>query len=117
MKLTLLGTGGPLPDPDRHGPAAILQIGNKYLLFDAGRGVVRQIVRAGIPLERVNPVFITHHHYDHIGDLADVILTSWLQGRKHTFGKGDDRLFGHRWQDREAVKGQKAGSYALWSEA
>ena len=84
MKLTLLGTGGPLPDPDRHGPAAMLQIGNRYLLFDAGRGVVLQIVRAGIPLEKVNPVFITHHHYDHIGDLADVILTSWLKGRKHT---------------------------------
>jgi len=83
MKLTLLGTGGPLPDPDRHGPAAMLQIGNKYLLFDAGRGVALQIVRAGIPLKRVNPIFITHHHYDHIGDLADVILTSWIQGRKH----------------------------------
>ena len=84
MKLTLLGTGGPLPDPARHGPAAMLQIGNKYLLFDAGRGVVLQMVRAGIPIERVNPVFITHHHYDHIGDLPDLILTSWLQGRKHT---------------------------------
>jgi ribonuclease Z len=83
MKLTLLGTSGPLPDPDRHGPSAMLQIGNKYLLFDAGRGVVLQMVRAGIPLKRVNPIFITHHHYDHIGDLADVILTSWLQGRKH----------------------------------
>jgi ribonuclease BN (tRNA processing enzyme) len=84
MKLTLLGTGGPRPDLDRHGPAAMLQIGDEYLLFDAGRGVVRQIVRAGVPLERVNPVFITHQHYDHIGDLADVILSSWLLGRRHT---------------------------------
>ena len=29
-------------------------------------------------------VFLTHHHYDHIGDLANVILTTWLQGRKQT---------------------------------
>ncbi|PON18230.1 MBL fold metallo-hydrolase [Candidatus Entotheonella serta] len=41
------------------------------------------MVRAGIPLDRVNPVFVTHHHYDHIGDLADVMLTSWLMGRQH----------------------------------
>ena len=29
----------------------------------------------------MNPVFITHHHYDHISDLGDVILSTWLQGR------------------------------------
>src|SRR5262245_40267445 len=83
MKLTLLGTGGPRPDPRRHGAAAVLQVGDQYLLFDTGRGVVLQLVAAGIPLERVAPIFLTHHHYDHIGDLADVILTSWLQGRQH----------------------------------
>ena len=83
MNITLLGTGGPRPDPDRHGPAAVVKIGDAYLLFDSGRGVVLQMVRAGIPLDRVNPVFVTHHHYDHIGDLADVILTSWLMGRQH----------------------------------
>lgn len=83
MKITLLGTGGPRPDPDRHGPAAVVNIGDAYLLFDSGRGVVLQMVRAGIPLDRVNPVFVTHHHYDHIGDLADVMLTSWLMGRQH----------------------------------
>ena len=83
MNLTLLGTGGPFPDPDRHGAATALQIADDYLLFDAGRGVVLQLVRAGIPIDRLH-VFLTHHHYDHIGDLADVILTSWLQGRQQT---------------------------------
>jgi len=82
MKLTLLGTGGPRPDPRRHGAAAVLQIGDEYLLFDTGRGVVLQLVATGVPLERVSPIFLTHHHYDHIGDLADVILTSWLLGRQ-----------------------------------
>jgi ribonuclease BN (tRNA processing enzyme) len=80
MKLTLLGTGGPIPDPTRHGSAAALEIGGTRLLLDAGRGVVLQLARAGIPIEEVGPVLVTHHHYDHIGDLADVILTGWLQG-------------------------------------
>ena len=47
------------------------------------------MARAGVPLDRVNPIFITHHHYDHIGDLADVLLTGWLTGRKHAL-----RIFG-----------------------
>ena len=82
MKLTLLGTGGPIPDPTRHGAAAVLEIGGTRVLLDAGRGVVLQLARAGIPVEEVDPVLITHHHYDHIGDLADVVLTGWLQGRR-----------------------------------
>jgi ribonuclease Z len=82
MKLTLLGTGGPIPDPTRHGSAAVLQIGDTRLLFDAGRGVVLQLARAGIPVEEIHHAFVTHHHYDHIGDLGDVVLTGWLQGRR-----------------------------------
>jgi ribonuclease Z len=82
MQLTLLGTGGPRPDPQRHAAATVLQMGDQSLLFDTGRGVVLQSVRAGIALGTVNPIFLSHHHYDHIGDLADVILTSWLLGRE-----------------------------------
>lgn len=89
VKITLLGTGGPRPDPDRHGSALVVQIGDEYVLFDCGRGVVLQLVRAGVPLERLNPVFVTHHHFDHIGDLSDVILSTWLQGRP-----GALRVFG-----------------------
>lgn len=89
MKLTLLGTGGPRPDPSRHGAAAVLEIGDRSLLFDTGRGVVLQLVRAGVPLVRVSPIFLTHHHHDHIADLADVILTSWFEGRQQPL-----RIFG-----------------------
>jgi ribonuclease Z len=83
MKIVVLGTGGPLPDPLRHGSAVAVEVGVDTLLFDAGRGVVLQATRAGINLAAINPIFITHHHYDHIGDLADVILSSWLVGRRH----------------------------------
>ena len=46
FKVTLLGTGTPIPDPDRFGPSTLVEAGNQKLLFDAGRGVpirVRQI--------------------------------------------------------------------------
>lgn len=91
MKITLLGTGGPRPDPERMGSALVVETGGEHLLFDCGRGAVVQLVRAGVPLDRVNPVFVTHHHYDHISDLGDLILSTWLQGRP-----GPLRIFGPR---------------------
>ena len=81
MKITLLGTGGPRPDPARQGSSLVVRVGDEWLLFDCGRGAVTQLVRAGALLEKLNPVFITHHHFDHISDLGDVILSTWLQGR------------------------------------
>ncbi|MEQ1650502.1 MAG: MBL fold metallo-hydrolase [Hyphomicrobiaceae bacterium] len=84
MRVILLGTGGPRPDPQRMATATLIQHGDENVLFDAGRGVMVQAVKAKIPLASINPVFITHHHFDHIGDLYDVMLNTWLHGRKHT---------------------------------
>jgi ribonuclease Z len=82
MKVVLLGTGGPRPDPRRNATTTLIRCGSENILFDAGRGVTVQLVKAGIPLSAVNPVFITHHHFDHIGDLYDVMLATWIGGRK-----------------------------------
>lgn len=82
MKIVLLGTGGPRPDPRRNASTTLVRIGEENILFDAGRGVVNQLVRAEVPPSRINPVFVTHHHFDHIGDLYDLMLASWLYGRE-----------------------------------
>ena len=81
MTVTLLGTGTPWPDLNRQSAAVLVKIGKENLLFDTGRGVVYQAVQANIPLQEINPIFLTHHHADHISDLYDVILTSWIEGR------------------------------------
>ncbi|MFX1253634.1 MAG: MBL fold metallo-hydrolase [Promethearchaeota archaeon] len=81
MLITLLGTGTPILDPCRQGPAVLITIGPNQVLFDAGRGVATQLIRAGVEPWIVNPIFITHHHADHIGDLGDLILAAWNYGR------------------------------------
>ena len=80
--ITLLGTGGPRPEVARGGTSLLIQYGSDMVLIDAGRGVVRQLSQLGVPMSELNRMLITHHHYDHIGELHDVILTSWLLGRK-----------------------------------
>ena len=99
MKATILGTGGPRPDPNRQGPATVIRIGDENLLFDAGRGAATQLVRAGVPITDVDYVFVTHHHFDHIGGLADVLFAAWNKGRGNiirVFGpKGTAEIIGH----------------------
>lgn len=80
MRLQLLGTGSPTPLPERQGSAVLLSHGQQHLLFDAGRGVTTQLVRAGLAPHQLSAIFLTHHHYDHIGNLGDLLLTAWHGG-------------------------------------
>ncbi len=80
----LLGTGMPVPNPLAQGPATAVTFGGRIFLFDAGAGVMRQMAAAGLPT-RAGPVtatFLTHLHSDHTLGLPDLILTSWVMGRR-----------------------------------
>lgn len=82
MKVVTLGTGGPLPDPERHCACTLVQIGEATLMFDAGRGTLNGLARKRIAFAGIDPVFITHHHVDHVGELPDCLIASWLDGRR-----------------------------------
>ncbi len=84
MRVTLLGTGGPRPDPARQGPATLVSASGLTLLFDAGRGVATQLAKVDVRVEDLDAIFITHHHYDHIGGLGDLIMSAWNNGRART---------------------------------
>ena len=76
-----LGTGTPVPNPERSGPATVVVVGRRVLLFDAGAGVMRRLAAAGMPIDGVTAAFISHLHSDHTLGLPDLILTSWVMGR------------------------------------
>lgn len=78
MKVTLLGTGSPLPSPDRAGPATLVQAGDATILVDCGRGVVMRMAAAGVLPVGLSAVLLTHLHSDHVTDLNDVVTTQWV---------------------------------------
>ena len=84
MEIHLLGTGSPIPNPDRAGPTALVKAGETHILLDAGRGVVMRMAGAGTAPPKLSAVLITHFHSDHISALNDVITMHWVmsQGKK-----------------------------------
>src|SRR6266850_6218863 len=86
MRATLLGTGSPPPNPKRRGPATLVTVGDAdRFLVDAGSGVGVQLVQAGVRPYDWPPVFITHHHSDHVIDLGHLLVTRWITGQNAPF--------------------------------
>jgi ribonuclease Z len=83
-RVILLGTGTPNPEPDRMGPAVALVSGPRVYLVDCGAGVVRRAAQAGLKMEQLTRLFVTHLHSDHTVGLPDVIFTPAVTGRKET---------------------------------
>jgi len=78
MRVITLGTGSPLPDPNRAGPSTLVSVNDQHLLIDCGRGVLMRLAAAGIGAAQLSAVLITHLHSDHLTDLNDVITTRWI---------------------------------------
>lgn len=87
-KVVLLGTGTPVPDPDRSGPSTAIVVDDRAYLVDFGPGVVRRAESASLSrkIPAVEPgnlkvAFVTHLHSDHTAGFSDLILTGWTSGR------------------------------------
>ncbi|MFK8031886.1 MAG: MBL fold metallo-hydrolase [Gammaproteobacteria bacterium] len=69
-----LGTNaGPNPEANRSQAANALVVKDDLYLVDAGDGAVGQLARAGLRLQEVDGLFISHNHFDHTGGVLAVL--------------------------------------------
>lgn len=81
IEFVTLGTGGgPRVQTNRSQPANAVIVGQDVYLFDVGEGTQRQLKLAGIALQSVKGIFLSHHHIDHIGGLWPLLVNRWVQG-------------------------------------
>jgi ribonuclease Z len=89
IKVTLLGTGAPVPSIERFGPAILVEAGGQKLLFDCGRGAAQRLWQLKIPVGKIDWLFLTHLHSDHVVGIPDLWLTGWIPAaygrRDHPF--------------------------------
>jgi ribonuclease Z len=80
IKVTLLGTGTPVPAMNRFGPSTLVEAAGQKFLFDAGRGALQRLTQLRVRWQDVDGVFLTHLHSDHVVGFPDLWLTGWLVG-------------------------------------
>jgi ribonuclease Z len=80
VEVIVLGSGTPNPDPDRAGSAVAVVDGSAWVLVDCGRAATQRALDAGLDLTALRVVLITHHHSDHLSDLATLAVTRWTAG-------------------------------------
>ena len=81
-RIVLLGTkGGPrVGEAGRSNPATLILINDVPYLVDCGYGVTRQLMLAGVAVNRLRYVFITHHHSDHNIEFGPLYYNAWIVG-------------------------------------
>ncbi len=84
FELVMLGTSaGPLPRSDRAQTSHVLIVNNRPYIIDAGDGVTRRVVQAGVNFLSVNQIFITHLHNDHMAGLATYLDSAWQYQKRN----------------------------------
>jgi ribonuclease BN (tRNA processing enzyme) len=78
IKVTLLGTGTGIPQSGRSQSAILLE-NEKPLLFDCGAGTLLRLEQAGIDVEKMDAVVLTHLHLDHVSDLLALANSRYLR--------------------------------------
>jgi ribonuclease BN (tRNA processing enzyme) len=82
MRIVLVGTSGPLPVRDRAKPCVAILVGGGLYLVDVGPESTENMMSWRLPVASARAVFLSHLHSDHIGDLGEFNMQSWVQGRE-----------------------------------
>jgi ribonuclease Z len=96
LHVILCGTASPLPDSNRAKACTLVVAGGRAYVVDTGPESWKQLALMLFPADRIAGVFLTHFHSDHIGDLGEFRLQTWVGGRRQPLpvygGLGVDKV-------------------------
>ncbi|MFZ4481710.1 MAG: MBL fold metallo-hydrolase [Rhodoferax sp.] len=78
LHVGLCGAGSPMPDDRRMGACTLVVAGKRLFVFDTGNGSVRNIGKMGFNHGRIDAIFLTHFHSDHIDGLGELLMQRWV---------------------------------------
>ena len=84
LHLGLCGAGGPLPAPNASGPCVVVIAGQRMFVVDAGTDGLRNLGRMGLQTGRIEAVFLTHFHSDHMDGLGEMATIRWVGAANKT---------------------------------
>ena len=107
INTVILGSGGAIPTLTRNLPSVAIQFDGRIFLFDCGEGTQTQMVRAKLAMSKIEGVYISHLHGDHVMGLPGLLMTMGQAPRErplHIYGppgiagfvEGNQRFLGHQ---------------------
>ena len=78
LHISLCGAGGPMPSTNRSGPCVAVIAGEQLFIVDAGTNGARNLGRMGINQGKIEALFLTHFHSDHIDGLGEMAMLRWV---------------------------------------
>ena len=81
FKVTMLGTASAMPVRDRTQSAQALQVHGRLFLIDCGEGTQYKMVQYRVPMMKLDSVFISHIHGDHVFGIFGLLSTLGMKGR------------------------------------
>ena len=82
LSAVVCGSRSPIPSPGRAETCVMVRAGENIYIVDIGDGSASNLRSWGIPFNKIKSVLLTHLHSDHISDLADLHLASWIMQRR-----------------------------------
>lgn len=76
MEAFVLGCGGMMPLPYRHLTSVLLRRDGDLFLFDGGEGTQVSLRRLNLKWKKINAIFVSHTHADHITGLPGIMMLS-----------------------------------------
>lgn len=81
INVTLIGTGGMIPLPERFLSSCLIEYNGKSILIDCGEGTQISLHKGKLSMNRIDTILLTHCHADHVSGLPGLLLTIGNQGR------------------------------------
>jgi ribonuclease Z len=81
FNLRILGINSATPAHGRYPSSQVLQVHNHFFLIDCGEGTQMRLRDFHVPFYRINQIFLSHLHGDHVFGLPGLIMSYALMGR------------------------------------
>jgi ribonuclease Z len=95
LRVLLCGTSSPMPHPTRAKACVAVFAGGRFWIVDTGPGSWNHLALWQVDGRHIGGVLLTHFHSDHIGDLGEFNMQTWVAGRERPL-----RVFGPPGVDR-----------------